>query len=46
MKKRFNITGTCIPGKHYMIDTSDKIKNIFKLIDDGDLLEVMKGREL
>ena len=26
----FNVTGTCIPNKHYMVDTSNKI---IKLID-------------
>jgi hypothetical protein len=24
MKKRFNVTGVCIPGQHYVADTSAK----------------------
>lgn len=33
MKKRFNVTGTCIPEKHYMADTSQKISEIVDLIE-------------
>jgi hypothetical protein len=35
MTKRFNVTGTCIPDKHYMVDISGKLDKIIKLIDDG-----------
>ena len=30
--KRFNVTGTCIPQKHYMVDTSAKLEQITKMI--------------
>ena len=33
--KRFNTTAVCIPAKHYMVDISDRISEIRKLIDDG-----------
>ena len=26
--KKFNVTGTCIPEKHYMVDISDKLSQI------------------
>ena len=29
--KRFNVTGTCIPQKHYMVDTSAKLEQITKM---------------
>ena len=28
MVKRFHVTGNCVPGKHYMVDTSNKIEKI------------------
>jgi len=34
MKKRFNSTGVCVSRKHYMVDISDKLKQIKKLIDN------------
>ena len=32
MTKRFNTTGVCIPKKHYMVDISNKIDEIEKLV--------------
>ena len=29
--KRFNVTGVCIPGKHYMADISQKVAQILWL---------------
>jgi hypothetical protein len=34
MEKEFNVTGTCIPNRHYMVDTSNKIKKIMKLVNN------------
>lgn len=31
--KRFNVTGTCIPKSHYMVDTTDKLVAIKQLVD-------------
>ncbi len=36
MVKRFNITGTCILSKHYMVDTSDKLNKIINIIEDEE----------
>ncbi|MGL5087277.1 MAG: hypothetical protein ACRC68_16445, partial [Clostridium sp.] len=33
MKKRFNTTGICVSRKHYMVDISDKLKEIKELLD-------------
>lgn len=33
--KKFNVTGTCIPEEHYMVDISNKIKEIEKMVDEG-----------
>jgi len=33
--KEFNVTGTCIADKHYMVSIDDKIDEIIKLINKG-----------
>ncbi|WP_010234596.1 AAA family ATPase [Clostridium arbusti] len=45
MGKRFNVTGTCIPEKHYMIDISEKLKNIMKLIEDEEYFIINRPRQ-
>ena len=37
MKKRFNVTGVCIPRYHYMVDLSRKVDEIKKLVDRGGM---------
>lgn len=36
MRKRFNVTGTCIPEKHYMVNITSKIDKIMQLIENQD----------
>jgi hypothetical protein len=45
MKKRFNITGVCIPGKHYMVDISNKINAIFSMVERGDYFVINRPRQ-
>jgi len=45
MAKKFNITGTCIPQKHYMVDTSQKIEKIINLIENGDYFSISRPRQ-
>ena len=33
--KEFNTTAVCIPSKHYMVDISERVKEIKKLVDAG-----------
>lgn len=35
MKRRFNVTGVCVPNKHYMVDISRQLAQIRELVDDG-----------
>lgn len=28
MKRRFNVTGSCDPRRHYMVDLSERLKKI------------------
>ncbi|MZK49866.1 AAA family ATPase [Clostridium beijerinckii] len=45
MEKKFNITGTCIPDKHYMVDTSNKIDKIIKLIEAEEYFIINRPRQ-
>lgn len=45
MKKRFNSTGVCVPRKHYMVDISNKIKEIKELIDNEFYFTINKPRQ-
>ena len=33
--KRFNTTGTCFPEDHYMVDLTERIREIRKMVDQG-----------
>lgn len=43
--KRFNITGTCFPEKHYMVDISERVEIIRGMIDQGDYFCINRGRQ-
>ena len=44
--KEFNITGTCIPHKHYMVDTSNKIEKVVtRLIEKGKYFIINRPRQ-
>ncbi len=45
MSKRFNDTGLCIPSRHYMVDTSQKIEKIIRLIEDGQYFTINRPRQ-
>ncbi|APH15817.1 hypothetical protein NPD5_4128 [Clostridium sporogenes] len=45
MKKRFNVTGTCIPEKHYMVDISNKLDSILKLVNDEEYFIINRPRQ-
>jgi len=45
MKKRFNITGTCYPERHYMMDNSRKLQAIFELIEFGEYFTINRPRQ-
>jgi len=43
--KRFNVTTTCIPEEHYMVDISGKLEKIIKLIDFGMYFTINRARQ-
>ena len=45
MKKRFNVTGTCIPEKHYMVNISNKLDSILKLVNNEEYFIINRPRQ-
>ncbi|HLP48009.1 MAG TPA: AAA family ATPase, partial [Candidatus Kapabacteria bacterium] len=45
MAKQFNVTGVCIPEKHYMVDISAKTAKIFEMIERGDYFVINRPRQ-
>ncbi|MEG0494478.1 MAG: AAA-like domain-containing protein, partial [Clostridia bacterium] len=45
-KKRFNVTGPCIPALHYMVDTSKMIDLIIRdYVDEGEYFTMNRARQ-
>lgn len=45
MAKTFNITGNCIPGRHYMANLSDKLDQIVTMVSNGYYFTINKPRQ-
>jgi len=45
MLKEFNVTGSCFPEEHYMVDTSAKISSIFDMIERGKYFVINRPRQ-
>ncbi len=43
--KKFNTAGTCRPNKHYMVDITERLEIIRKMVDNGDYFCVNRGRQ-
>ena len=43
--RKFNVTGICVPEMHYMVDISEKIENIFKLVEEKSYFTINRGRQ-
>lgn len=43
--KQFNTTATCIPSKHYMVDLSETVAEIKKLVDEGKYFTINRARQ-
>lgn len=43
--KKFNTTGVCVPDKYYMVDLSQKVREIKKLVDDGKYFTINRARQ-
>lgn len=45
MKKKFNITGMCIPGRHFIASMPQKLGHIKELVDHGDYFTINRPRQ-
>ena len=45
MRKEFNITGSCNPQRHYMVDTEKRFKAVENLIDRGNYFTINRARQ-
>jgi hypothetical protein len=45
MQKEFNDTGLCIPSRHYMVDNSDKLKQIIAFVEKGKYFTINRPRQ-
>jgi len=45
VKKRFNTTGVCVPRKHYMVDISNKLKEIEEMIENEEYFIINRPRQ-
>ena len=43
--KRFNVTGTCFPDEHYMVDIGKRLKIIAQMVKRGDYFCINAGRQ-
>ena len=43
--KVFNTTAICVPEKHYMVDLSERVKEIKKLVDAGKYFTINRARQ-
>ena len=43
--KQFNTTAVCIPSKHYMVDLSERVEEIKKLVDAGKYFTINRARQ-
>ncbi len=43
--KKFNVTGICIPEKHYMADVSNKIEQVYNLVSEGAYFAISRPRQ-
>jgi Predicted AAA-ATPase. len=45
MRKEFNITGLCIPRKHYMVNLNNRLKQMKRMVDKGNYFVISRARQ-
>jgi AAA-like domain len=45
MAKKFNVTGLCLPNRHYSADVSGKLAATMKMIDEGEYFIINRPRQ-
>jgi len=45
MKRRFNVTGSCVPNKHYMVNITNKFNQVMEMIELGEYFTINRPRQ-
>ena len=45
MNKFFNVSGSCKPSAHYMVDLTQKLTEIKKMVDRGEYFTINRARQ-
>lgn len=45
MRKEFNITGLCVPKKHYMVNLDSRLEQMKKMVDKGNYFTINRARQ-
>jgi len=45
MSKWFNVKGVCVPSKHYMVDISDRLEKMKKLVEREEYFVINRARQ-
>ncbi|MDR3000510.1 MAG: AAA-like domain-containing protein [Fibromonadaceae bacterium] len=45
VEKKFNVTGLCVPSKHYMADISGKLAEIMLSVEQGEYFTINRARQ-
>lgn len=45
MRKEFNITGLCVPKKHYMVNLDRRLEQMKKMVDKGNYFVINRARQ-
>jgi hypothetical protein len=43
--REFNVTGLCIPEKHYMVDISEKVRQTAAMVEKGQYFTINRARQ-
>lgn len=43
--KKFNISGTCLSDRHYMVDPSSRLEKIGSMVENGEYFVVNRARQ-
>lgn len=45
MRKEFNITGLCVPQKHYMVNLNSRLIQMKRMVDKGNYFVISRARQ-
>ncbi len=45
MGKIFNVNANCIPRLHYMVDLTDRLRQVRSMVDDGQYFTINRARQ-